>query len=114
MVVVLMSFLPASAHHGRGSYDGTKVITLKATVTQFEWKNPHCALHFDSTDDKGNIQNWNLETEPPLTLTERGWTRNSLNPGDIVTVDFYAAKDGTKTGVLDRVVLADGKELGHH
>ena len=67
--------------------------------------------YLELLDDKGNVAHWDAETEPPPVMLERGWTRKSLNPGDEVTVYCYAAKNGATTAVLQKVVLANGKEL---
>jgi hypothetical protein len=102
---------PVAAHHGTNLYDMTKTTTLKGTITKFEWGNPHNQIYFDVTDDKGAVSHWNAETEPPAVMAERGWTRKALNPGDQVTVYLNAAKNGATVGILQKVVLPDGKEL---
>jgi hypothetical protein len=107
----LMLSRPILAHHGAAGYDMEKVVTLKATITDFEWGNPHSQIFFDVTDDKGKVAHWVAETEPPAVMLERGWARKSLKPGDQVTVYCYAAKNGATTSILQKVVLADGKEL---
>jgi Family of unknown function (DUF6152) len=110
-VGLLVPFCSVLAHHGAAGYDMTKVVTMKGTITKFEWGNPHSQIYFDVTDDKGNVAHWDAETEPPPVMLERGWTRKSLNPGDEVTVYCYTAKNGATTAVLQKVVLANGKEL---
>jgi hypothetical protein len=107
----LLLVSPVLAHHGTNLYDVTKAIILKATITKFEWGNPHNQIWFDVTDDKGNIVNWVVSTEPPAVMSERGWTRKSLKPGDQVTAYVYAAKNGAPVGNLYKLVLADGKVL---
>jgi hypothetical protein len=102
---------PAIAHHGTNLYDMTKTTTLKGTITKFEWGNPHNQIYFDVTDDKGVVSHWNVETEPPAVMAEKGWTRKALNPGDQVTVYLNAAKNGATVGILQKVVFPDGKEL---
>jgi Family of unknown function (DUF6152) len=109
---VLFLICPALfAHHGSAGYDMGKVVTMKATITKFEWGNPHSQIFFDVTDEKGNVAHWDAETEPPPVMLERGWTRKSLNPGDEVTVYCYVAKNGATTAILQKIVLANGKEL---
>ena len=102
---------PLLAHHGAAGYDMTKVVTMKGTITKFEWGNPHSQIYFDVTDDKGNVAHWDAETEPPPVMLERGWTRKSLNAGDEVTVYCYVAKNGATTAILQKIILANGKEL---
>jgi hypothetical protein len=99
------------AHHGANLYDTTKSIMLKGTITKFTWGNPHNQIFFDVTDDKGNVTQWVASTEPPLVMLERGWTARSLKAGEQVTVYIFAAKNGAPVGNLDKIVLADGKEL---
>lgn len=101
----------AFAHHGTAAYDPSKQLTVRATMTEFEWANPHCELRFDVNDGKGNVQHWTVQAINPLMLSRFGWTRESLKPGDVVTVIFRPAKNGEMTGVLDKVVLANGQEL---
>ena len=99
------------AHHGANLYDSTKETMLKGTITQFEWGNPHNQIFFDVKDDKGNVVHWVVSTEPPAVMTELGWTRKSLKPGDPITAYVLAAKNGAPVGNLKKIVMADGKEL---
>ncbi len=108
---LLLVSIPALAHHGTNLYDMTKTTSLKGTITKFEWGNPHNQIYFDVTDDKGVVSHWNAETEPPAVMAESGWTRKALAPGDQVTVYLNAAKNGATVGILQKIVLADGKEL---
>src|ERR1700685_4221385 len=78
--------VPLFAHHGVAAYDQTTKVTLKGTIVDFEWINPHSQVHLDVTDDKGYVVHWNLENQPPSILLHAGWTRNSLKPGDEVTI----------------------------
>ena len=101
----------ALAHHGGvGLYD-TKVTSMKGTITKFEWINPHNQIHFSVKDDKGNVKEWIVATEPPQVMLERGWTRRSLKAGDEITAFVFVATNGAPVGNLQRIVLADGKEL---
>ncbi len=99
------------AHHGANLYDTSKPVILKGTITKFEWGNPHNQIFFDVRDEKGSLAHWVAATEPPLVMVERGWTRKSLNAGDEVTVYIFAARNGATVGNLQKIVLADGKEL---
>src|ERR1700736_6720890 len=91
LLVVVLSAGSMLAHHGTNLYDVTKAVVLKATITKFDWGNPHNLVFFDVTEDNGNVVHWVTSTEPPTVLSERGWTRKSLSPGDRVTVYVYAA-----------------------
>ena len=111
MVLGLLMSHPVLAHHGAAGYDMEKAVSMKATITDFEWGNPHSQIFFDVTDDKGKVSHWVAETEPPAVMMERGWARKSLKPGDQVTVYAFVAKNGATTSILQKIVLPDGKEL---
>jgi hypothetical protein len=115
LFVVVIGVLAATgamlAHHGGNLYDTTKAQVMKGTITKFEWGTPHNQIFYDTTTDKGEMQHWVASTEPAGVMLERGWTRRSLKPGDVVTVHIYAAKNGATVGNLQKIVLADGKEL---
>jgi len=85
---------------------------MKGTITMFEWTNPHNQIHFDVKDATGKVTSWIAATEPPQVMLERGWTRRSLKAGDQVTAYVFVAKNGAPVGNLQRIVLADGKQLG--
>lgn len=112
MAVVALAPGAVLAHHGGNLYDTTKVVVLKdATITKFEWGTPHNQIFFDAKGDKGEVQHWVASTEPAGVMLERGWTRRSLKPGDVVTVYIFAAKNGATVGNLQKIAMADGKEL---
>ena len=104
----------ALAHHGEAAYDAAKTLTLRATMTDFEWANPHCQLFFDVIGSKGKVEHWSAQAINPLMLSRYGWSRDSLKPGDMVTVFLHPAKNGEMMGILDKVVLANGRELPGH
>lgn len=109
---VLSTSVAVLAHHGGNLYDTTKATELKpATITKFEWGTPHNQIYFDVADAKGVMQHWVGSTEPAGVMLERGWTRRSLKPGDVVTVFIFAAKNGATVGNIQKLVMADGKEL---
>src|ERR1700722_1301566 len=101
----------AYAHHGTEAYDMGKQITLKGTIAQFEWSNPHGQVHLDVTDDKGNVVHYNFETQPPSILTHAGWNHNSLKPGDQVSVTFHPVKNGAPVGIIMSITLPNGDVL---
>jgi uncharacterized protein DUF6152 len=103
--------LPLAAHHGNAAYDATKQINLKGTVTQFIWANPHCVVMFDATDESGQTAHWMAETENPTTMTNMGWLKNSLKPGDAITIRVITVKNGKPIGRIVWVELANGQKL---
>ena len=109
---VLTICVPSFAHHGSASYKTDKVVTLKqATVTKFVWANPHIMLLFDVKDDAGNISHWAGEAGSPSAVRLLGWKKNSLQPGDVITVHLYPSKFESNVGRVDKIVLADGTTL---
>ena len=102
----------AQAHHSfAAQYDADRPATLHGVVTKVEWMNPHTRFYIDVEDDQGNVVNWNLELASPNILTRRGWSRNSLQVGDVVTVDASLAKDGSDMANAMSVILADGSRV---
>lgn len=102
-----------SAHHGGSEYDRKNLVSVKGTVTDFYWANPHCQIFLDVKDDKGKVTSWGIETNSPAVMERAGWTRKSLNAGDEVTISVAPSKKGTPVGLLRKLVFtATGKELG--
>jgi hypothetical protein len=110
--LVFSSFaLSVFAHHGNAAYDN-KTVTVKGTVTSWDWKNPHTFLKFDAKDEKGNIVHWLGEWNAPSTLINFGITAKSFKPGDEVTVTMNGmSKTGQPVGRITKVILPDGQEL---
>jgi len=100
-----------SAHHGSSNYDMSKSVSVKGTVTEFSFINPHSAIHLEAKDDKGNVEQWLIEADSPNNLSRAGWNRDSIKPGDLVTIVGNRLKDGSKVMRLQKVIFADGKEL---
>ena len=110
LVAVLAVSLPLIAHHGNAAFDSTSV-TVKGTVTDWTWGNPHCFVKFDAKDDQGAIVHWVAETSNPSDMIDRGWTKGSLKAGYEITVTMLTVKSGKPIGRVQRIVLADGKVL---
>ncbi len=108
---LLLTCGQAFAHHGSSNYDLSKPTSVKGTITKFEFINPHSAIHLEAKDDKGNTEQWLIEADSPNNLARAGWTRDSLKPGDQVTIVGNRLKDGSKVMRLQKVIFADGKEL---
>jgi hypothetical protein len=115
LFAVIFCFLalsaPLFAHHGNSAYDMSKTVPMKATVTKFEYSNPHTQVYYDVTDDKGNVEHWVAETTNPAMLNRVGWTKDTLKEGDQVTLYVNPNKVGAKVTFLQKVVFPDGKEL---
>jgi Family of unknown function (DUF6152) len=110
-IAVLAVSLPLAAHHGNAAYDATKQINLKGTVTQFIWANPHCVVLFDVNGDSGQVVHWMAETENPTTMTNMGWLKSSLKPGDPINIRVITVKNGKPIGRIVYVDTASGQHL---
>ena len=112
VIAVLLTASAAYAHHSNAAFDGDKVMVLKGTVTEWKWSNPHVWIYLSVEDEKGGKADWAIEGRTPGPLLRSGWSKSSLKIGDVITIDFSPAKDGTRTGLLTRVTRADGTVLG--
>ena len=107
----LFHTIPAQAHHSNVAFEVTKVVTITGVVKDFEWRNPHTWVLLTIDDGKGGKVDWAVEGRAPGVLLRAGWSKSSLKPGDVITVDMSPAKDGSKTGLVARVTKADGTIL---
>ena len=99
------------AHHGSASFDTEKELTLKGTVTEWLWANPHCFLKIDVKDESGTVRNWNLELGNPTDISTQGYRRNTFKVGDAVTVVTQPVKSGAPVGRIRSVTMADGRKF---
>ena len=109
--VFFVGFAPLWAHHGNAAYDDKNPITIKGTVTEFAWTNPHVQIYLDVKDDKGNVAHWSVETYSPGKLIRAGWTKESVKAGDLVSITLIPARNGAPVGFLHKLVLPNGKVL---
>jgi hypothetical protein len=103
---------PASAHHSFAMFDNQKEVVLEGTVREFQWTNPHSWVQLTVMENGQSVE-YSIEGSSPNGLARRGWTRNSLKPGDRVKVTIHPLKDGSKGGSFVKAVLPDGKTLGN-
>lgn len=111
VVGLLTISMPTAAHHGTAAYDIKNVVTVKATMTDFRFINPHVQLFFDVKNEKGETENWQGELTAPNKLTRAGWTKHTLKPGDSVTISGYVAKDGAHSVWIQKLIGPDGQPL---
>lgn len=111
-VVLLVGSGTVLAHHGSGiSYDLSKMVTAEGVVTEFQWRNPHVYVLYDVKDEQGNVVNWGAETHAPVVCeSQDGWTKDTLKPGDKITISVFPSKIGTPRGLLAKIVL-NGKVI---
>jgi hypothetical protein len=108
---LLLVSAPAFAHHAWHGYDMANLTTVKGTVTHFDWSNPHVWMYFEVRDDKGSVQKWAAGGPSPSRMAGTGWDKNTLKPGDQITAVGHRISDGTYSLRLEKVKLADGREL---
>ena len=102
----------AAAHHSFAMFDQTQQVTLKGTVSEFQWTNPHAWIHLDVPNANGVKDTWQVELNSPNNLKRQGWKSTSIKPGDQVTLVLNPLKDGSKGGLFVSITLPDGSVLG--
>ncbi len=108
---LLLTALPLPAHHSTAEYDMAALTSIKGTVTKFEWTNPHAYITIESKDEKGNVDVWMGELGSIGMLARVNWTRDTVKPGDQITMYGNRAKNGKTLMRLDKIVFASGQEL---
>ncbi|MBN8830002.1 MAG: hypothetical protein J0G94_05075 [Sphingomonadales bacterium] len=103
----------AVAHHSFAAFfDPERLVKLKGTVTDFHFTNPHGTIGFEVRGADGKVQKWRAETNAPVMLMRRGWTRSSVKPGDVVTIEGWTSRDGKPYMRLRQAFDATGKPIG--
>lgn len=110
VVTLLAAASPIYAHHA-WQLDRSKMVTLKGTVTKFDFGNPHVQIYFQTRDDNGTAETWNAGGPSPNQLSRAGWTRDTVKPGDQITVAGYRNRDGSYVVRFDSVTLAGGQVM---
>ncbi|MGE3704898.1 MAG: DUF6152 family protein [Vicinamibacterales bacterium] len=111
-LALLSAGVRVSAHHAfAAEFDKDKPIQLKGTVTKMQWINPHPWIHIDVKKPDGTVESWMIEASAPNNLLRRGFTRDSLPPGSVITVDGYQALDGSKRANGTALTWEDGRHL---
>jgi hypothetical protein len=111
VIGLLTSNGSVAAHHGNAAYEDNITEMKQAVITKFIWANPHSLIDFDVKNAKGDVVHWTIETAAPQALRLIGWSKGSLDPGSVVTISLYAAKNGNPVGRLQKIVRADGTVL---
>jgi hypothetical protein len=119
VVGLLAVSVPLFAHHGNAAYDTARTVTVKGTVTDYIWSNPHVFVKVDAKDDTGSMVHWIVEGQNPVSMLQIGWTKNTFKPGDEVEIEAIPAKNGNPVAFLGsasptaprRRIVINGKQF---
>ena len=101
----------AYAHHGTAAYDTKNIVTVKGTMSDFRFINPHVQLFFDVKNDKGEVEKWQAELTAPNKLTRAGWDKYTLKPGDSIAASGYVSKNDPHTMWINKLIGPTGEQL---
>src|SRR5580704_865042 len=111
-IIALARVTATYGHHSFAMFDQSKQVTLKGTVREFQWTNPHAWIHIEVPTADGLKDTWQVELNSPNNLKRQGWKSSSIKPGDQVTLMLNPLKDGSKGGLFISITLPDGSVLG--
>lgn len=112
MLLALLAAGGVSGHHSWTSeYDANKAVTVTGVITKVEWTNPHVHIYLDSKDDDGKVTAWNFEMASVLSLERGGWSRRTVNPGDVLTVEGFGGRAVTERAIASAIRTSDGRSL---
>jgi hypothetical protein len=109
-ISALISVAPLAAHHA-WPVSNSRLVTVKGTVMEFIWANPHPMIALQVRTDAGQIEKWSVGGPAINRMEANGWTKDTVKPGDVITGIGYQFADGQKVIRLERVLLPDGKEM---
>jgi len=112
IALAMLMVAPAFAHHSFAVYDHTRTVTLRGTVTRFQWTNPHAFIEMDIQQSDGSVKHYSVELTSINMMQRVGWRSNMIKPGDKVQVVMAPLLSGEAVGLGLEVVLADGKTMG--
>ena len=113
LITMLVSFgIPAWAHHSFSAvFDADSPVEANGTVSKVEWRNPHAWIYIDVEGEDSKVVNWAFEIGSPNGLRRRGWSRDTVKVGDVISVSGYRARDGSNRANVASITLADGREM---
>ena len=111
IAAALLLATPAWSHHSDAGFDGSKTVSLKGTIKLFAWSAPHSQVIVAFTDEKGADQEIGISTVAPSALLRQGFTPKDFRRGDRIEVFYHPARDGSLSGIMVKLVGADGKTL---
>jgi uncharacterized protein DUF6152 len=110
ILTLVSAVMPLSAHHS-WPINNDRLVTVKGTVVEFRWANPHPMMTLEVQANDGRTEQWQIGGPAINRMEANGWTKTTVKPGDVITGIGYQFADGQKIVRLERIVLADGKEL---
>jgi hypothetical protein len=110
-MLLLVSVPPLGHHSIRATYHPKQPVAIKGIVVSFQFQNPHSYAELDAKEPTGRVVRWGIEIAAVAVLASRGWIRDTVKPGNLVTVSGYRGRDETDRAVAGRFVLGDGREL---
>ena len=110
LILLVSAVAPVSAHHS-WPIDNSKLVTVKGTVMEFAWENPHPMITLEVKTDEGKVEKWSVGGPAITRMEANGWTKSTVKPGDVITGIGFQFTDGQKILRLERIVFADGKEM---
>lgn len=112
LACALMPFGAAHAHHSFAAFFGDEIVKVEGKVTSFRFQNPHGTIVLEVPGPDGGVREWRVETNAPVVLMRRGWSRTSIKAGDVVTVEGWLARDGKRYLRLRQAFRANGARVG--
>ena len=111
VVILICTTVSLMAHHSPVVFDRTKEVKISGVVKEFRWSNPHCFIELDAKNEKGEVEAWAVEMNPPSYLVKAGWTSKTVKAGDTVTVMVNPLRTNEKAGKFVSITLASGQVL---
>lgn len=110
-VAWLLSAAPGLTHHSFSAvFDVARPVEMTGTITRIEWTNPHAWIHMDVEGAEGNVENWSVELLGINTLLKQGWTPETAQPGDVISVVGFGARDGSTSANASSVIMEETGE----
>ncbi|HEY7186898.1 MAG TPA: DUF6152 family protein [Vicinamibacterales bacterium] len=110
LLLLVAAVVPLAAHHS-WPIDNSKLVTVKGTVMEFAWENPHPMITLEVKTDDGKVEKWQVGGPAITRMEGNGWKKDTVKPGDVITGIGYQFSDGQKIVRLERIIFADGKQM---
>ena len=114
VAAVLALASDAFAHHSQQYFDSETIVTVQGRLTRLDWRNPHVYIYVEVTEASGDTVDWRIETHPVRVMLAGGWTKDSLRPGEQVTIEAHPVKNAQtvqRYARLAQVTKQDGTIL---